>query len=147
MGVINMRSRVTELKKEGRPRVRWGDIFEESDDGITVAQAVALDDYFFHFMLEPLDEEGCEVCPCCRERIKGGVEGALLGCLGVGVHLEWGLAHGEALCSGCGWPYRVLHYNIGGKDEDALIKRLVLALPYHPSELTSHPARDSNKEE
>ena len=128
--MVKMQSRVAELRAEDPPRMRWSDIFEGGEDELTPAQAVVLDDYLFHFMVGPLDEGDKEVCPCCRERI-----GGLCGLLGMGVSLEWGIAHGEAFCSGCGWPYRVYHYDIGGKGEDALIKRLVVGLPYHPSEI------------
>lgn len=45
-----------------------------------------------------------EFCPACGEKFSG-----LLASLGFGVGIEWGIAHGEGHCSGCGWPYRALH--------------------------------------
>ena len=135
MSEIDMGTRVKELQAEQVPVLTWGDILTEGEDGLTEAQKVALDDYFEHFMLGPLDDDGKEVCPCCRERMQGGIEGAVFQMAGMGVSLEWGLAHGEASCSGCGWPYRVCHHNIGGKGDGQIIKRLVVSLPYHPSEI------------
>ena len=130
-----MGDRIADLQAADLPRMRWNDIFSEGKDGLTTAQAITLDDYFFHFMVTPKDDDGKEVCPCCRERMQGGVEGTILQMGGLGVSLEWGIVHGEAFCSGCGWPYRVYHHDIGGKGEDALIKKLVASLPYHPSEM------------
>lgn len=135
MNEVNLQVRVGELQAEQIPVLTWGDIFTEGEDGLTDNQKAVLNDYLSHFMLRPLGEDGKGLCPCCRERMEGGVEGAILGMAGLGVSLDWGIAHGEASCSGCGWPYRVYHYNIGGEGEDVLIKRLVLGLPYHPSEL------------
>jgi hypothetical protein len=41
--------------------------------------------------------------------------------------LIWALQHGEATCIRCGYPARVLHYDVGP------IERVTCSLPYHPS--------------
>ena len=49
---------------------------------------------------------------------------------------QWGLAHGEGNCSGCGWPCRVYHRP---KDSDGEIfnRALEVILQYHPSNVTT----------
>jgi hypothetical protein len=99
------------LKDANLPRVQWRAIFPKAQP--SDEEAATLDGYFQRFTLPT------GACPCCSRP---------------GPTIRWGIAHGEAFCVDCGWPYRVYHYDlpaIGGKCFDA-------AMPYHPSELTVH---------
>lgn len=60
--------------------------------------------------------------------------------LGIAAAMRWGLAHGEARCTGmrdrpCGWPYRGMHYAKDSKGEELFTLRNVF-LAYHPDEVT-----------
>src|SRR3990167_4748664 len=85
------------------------------------------DNYFSNFAAPVKDAEGKAVCFHCGGRLDGFMQA-----LGFGsVAYEWGLAHGEAQCSGCGWPARGMHYP---KRDDGreLFKARNLFLAYHP---------------
>jgi hypothetical protein len=74
-------------------------------------------DYFHVFAGRTKDpeNENQEVCCACGEKFTG-----LMANLGLGVGIEWGLAHGEGHCSYCHWPYRGHHfvYDPADKDEE-----------------------------
>lgn len=78
----------------------------------------ALDEYFRHFV-PPGD---CIKCGA-QQRMDDVVD--MLMRRG---RFRFGMKHGEGKCinSGCGWPARAIHYNVGP------IKRLELILQYHP---------------
>jgi hypothetical protein len=46
---------------------------------------------------------------------------------------QWGLCHGEGVCSKCGWPARLYHYL---KLPDGTEDRIVMMLQYHPDGVT-----------
>lgn len=79
-----------------------------------------LDSYFAAFVA-PTTIDGKHYCFNCGEEIN-----AFRAFVGLGVAYEWGLAHGEAFCSGCKWPARG-HHSIG---DDITLHNLFLA--YHP---------------
>lgn len=75
-------------------------------------------------------EQAKQVCFHCGEKFTG-----LLANLGVGVGIKWGLAHGEGICSGCGWPYRGHHFAKAPDGED-LFSAQNLFLAYMPAAVT-----------
>jgi hypothetical protein len=104
----------------------------------------ALDEYFHRYCspvsetkIENGEEKVQEFCPACGKPFTG-----LLANLGLGVGIEWGLAHGEGYCSHCRWPYRGHHKiwdqsdldengrPIDGREPLLTINNLFLA--YHP---------------
>lgn len=129
------RERLAELQAAMLPRVHWGDVFAEGDARkLAVKEAIDLDDYFHAFTMMPV-VDGEATCVCCSSKFLGGIKGFMLAGADGNATLEWGIAHGEAFCSVCDYPYRVLHYDIGGKGDDAIIRKLTFSLPYHPDEL------------
>lgn len=97
----------------------------------------AINGYLDTFCKPIREGEGDEqraICPKCGEQ-----QGGILSMLGLGVGIEWGIAHGEARCTGCGWPYRGMHY-IKAKDAKEGDKPLLtirnLFLAYHPDNVT-----------
>ena len=59
---------------------------------------------------------------------------------GFGAAYRWGLTHGEANCSGCGWPARGMHY-ITGKDGSEVLSLRNVFLPYHPDFVEQRAAK------
>lgn len=114
--------------------ISWRDVFSVPDGAEPLSQAHqdALDAYLSAFAKPREGPNGEALCLGCGAKMKGGIEGYLLGGGPGNATWEWSLAHGECHCSQCGYPARALHYDIGGKGEDALIRRLTLTLQYHP---------------
>lgn len=108
------------------------DLFSISGDGAEVAAFVAeVDKYLSAFAAPVKNEAGACVCFHC-----GGVIDGFLQMLGSGVAYQWGLTHGEANCSGCGWPARGIHYP-KGEDGEELFSLRNLFLAYHPDGVES----------
>ena len=58
---------------------------------------------------------------------------------------QWGLAHGEGQCSGCGWPARGRHRPTDADGEQIFDGPLEMVLQYHPDEVTTrqdHPEQE-----
>lgn len=66
--------------------------------------------YLTAFAAPVKNDDGKPVCFHC-----GGILDSFMSMMGLGVGYEWGLAHGEAHCSGCHWPARGHHFV---KDDD-----------------------------
>ena len=127
------RERLAELQQKHLAHLDWRTIF--TYDTLPPEHIDTLDAYF-HAFLAPTSPYRC---PGCDRIMKGGIE-TLLGFLGEETtSLEWKLTSGEAACSKCSYPFRVLHGNVGP------IKHLAMTLAYHPSELSfpsdEHAAR------
>lgn len=111
---------MTEIAAEvatDQPRLNWRDLFEGADS-LDAADVAELDEYFVAF-LPP-----SETCWKCGLR-QGGLLGALMG------GFRWSIVHGEGNCSGCGWPARAYHRNIGP------VEFLNMILQYHPNCVTT----------
>lgn len=86
----------------------------------------AVDAYLEPFAVTPQNEQGEPLCLHCRKPVNG-----MMQMFGAAVAYQWGLAHGEARCSGCGWPARGMHYIKDADGSDLMTLRNVF-LPYHP---------------
>lgn len=116
------RTRLAEMQAEKLPRLVWSDMMSfrgGTDEPPPEADVAALRDYFAQFT------PSTGRCPCCLQRYARG----MLDFFDV-VRLEWGIAHGEAHCSGCRYPYRVLHRKVGP------IASWQHGLAYHPDDLS-----------
>lgn len=115
--------KVLALRAKNLPRLSWRDVFAVPDGAVppSAEDQAAMEAYFRRFA-KPL-EGG--LCLSCGE--KQGARDVMEAFLGV-AKFRWGLAHGEGYCSGCGYPARALHYEVGP------INRLSLILQYHPDE-------------
>ncbi|ACL58712.1 hypothetical protein [Methylobacterium nodulans] len=82
----------------------------------------------------PVRRDGEMRCLCCDEPING-----LRAALGIGVACRWALTHGEAACSGCGWPARGMHYVTDADGRKVATLRNVF-LAYHPDQVVRAPA-------
>lgn len=104
------------------------DLFTHNDDDSEAAKAVlaASAEYLSAFAAPTKNEDGKPVCFHC-----GGQFNSFLETMGVGVAFRWGLAHGEAACSGCGWPARGMHYPKDANGAELWTARN-LFLQYHP---------------
>jgi hypothetical protein len=104
------------------------DLFTISgEDGDEKAALIAASDKYLSAFAAPVkDAEGKPVCFHCGERIDGFGQ-----VFGTAVAYQWGLAHGEANCSGCGWPARGMHYPKDANGDDLWSARN-LFLAYHP---------------
>lgn len=106
------------------PHMRASDILKIGDD--TPKEYVEdLDAYFEPFVSET---NSCINCGAAMDGFKQA--------LGLAEAYQWGLRHGEANCSGCGWPARGMHYIKDRNGDDLLTIRNVF-LPYHPDGVTS----------
>lgn len=105
-----------------------GDLFSISGaDGAEKASLLAAtDEYLSAFAAPTKGDDGKPVCFHCGARIDGFAQ-----MFGTGVAYRWGLAHGEANCSGCGWPARGIHRPVGA-DGEPLWTASNLFLAYHP---------------
>ena len=120
------------MKHKHEPKVcAVEDVFDikgDSEESLKVVDKIAK--YLSVFVAPCRDEEGKPVCFHCGAKIDG-----LMQALSIGyVAYRWGLTHGEATCSGCGWPARGMHYP---KDEDGepLFTLRNFFLAYHPDVL------------
>ena len=97
------------------------------------ATLTEMEEYLSHFCA-PTVVDGKRVCHKC-----GGEFNGLLSMLGASKHVafEWGLAHGEGHCSGCGWPMRAFH-RPKGKDGEELFSLMNLPLAYLPDEVITN---------
>lgn len=82
--------------------------------------------YLSLFAAPILNDEGKPVCIGCGEEVD-----AFKQALGLGVAHRWGMMHGEAVCSGCGWPSRGMHYPKDDKGEEMWSLQNFF-LYYHP---------------
>lgn len=94
----------------------------------------AIESYFHIFASPQKNEAGKTVCLKCREPFDG-----FLSAFGAAVAHEWGMAHGEARCTSCGWPSRGMHYIKDAKGDEIATLRNVF-LQYHPDEVTERDA-------
>lgn len=123
--------KLPEMKAANLPRLDWRTMVSGETDKLESADVAALDEYFAAFIQLDFNAEERE-CPCCHSKFgKNGIMGFLMAGADGHATLEWGIAHGEAACSKCRYPYRVYHRDVGP------IKFLNVGLPYHPDELTA----------
>ena len=104
--------------------------------GLPEADAAALNAYFRPFAAPVVTENGDVrhlYCLCCGEEMNR---------FGHGVAMMWELTHGEARCSGCGWPARGMHYVKRADGTEVCTIRHVF-LQYHPNEVSiQQPSTD-----
>lgn len=132
------RSRLEQLRAENLPPLTWQQVFSVPE-GATPPnedEQRLLNEYLKGFVAAPREGDK-RLCVCCRNQMRGGLEGALLGGAPGSCTLEWEIGNGEARCSVCGYPYRVYHRNIGdaGDGKGPLVEFVQVGLPYHPSVL------------
>lgn len=113
--------------KHTAERLRIEDLFEVKSE-MPADTRSALTAYLSLFANPKRD--GKHVCINCDANMDG-----LMAALGVGAAYRWGIAHGEASCSSCGWPARGMHYIKDDAGEDICSLRNVF-LPYHPDEVS-----------
>src|SRR4051812_13717859 len=79
---------------------------KDGGEGDAATQAVldASDKYLGQFVAPAKDADGKPACFHCGRQLSSFAQ-----MFGTGVAYEWGLAHGEARCSGCKWPARGMH--------------------------------------
>jgi hypothetical protein len=94
----------------------------------TPAEIVEDLDAYCAIFAEPKKDDGKPVCIGCGQVMDGFKQ-----MFGLGVAQEWGLAHGEANCSGCGYPSRGMHYIKDRHGDDLLTIRNVF-LQYLPEQ-------------
>jgi hypothetical protein len=121
---------LNEMRLSDLPRLDWHTILCVED--LSEADEIALNKYFSQF-ISVKDGE----CPCCKNKMGGGISGFLLAGAPGNATLSWGLVHGEAFCSQCRYPYRVYHRDVGP------IKFLSSGLPYHPDVLIDSTAKEA----
>lgn len=103
------------------------DLFSISgEDGADKEALIAASTEYLRQFVAPVKVDGKTACFHC-----GSVMDGMMAALGMAAAYEWGLAHGEARCSKCGWPARGIHYP---KDADGkeLWTARNLFLAYHP---------------
>lgn len=112
------------------PRLDWRTMLKGDLDKLSSEDVAALDTYFQHFIQLDFTDDPEHRCPCCQSSFgKDGLVGWFMAGADGHATLEWDIAHGEAFCSRCKYPFRVYHRDVGP------IKFLNLGLPYHPDEL------------
>lgn len=130
------RERLQELRAANLPRLKFTDILTfNQETPLTLTEQEALNTYLCQFVAPQKNDLGALICVGCRNKIRGGIEGALLGAGEGNTVMKWSIAHGECECEKCGWPARAYHRNVGG-EQDPVIKSMTLTLQYHPDELT-----------
>lgn len=108
---------------------RIEDLFKVSDDAPS-SLSDEVNAYLACFAA-PVVRDGQQHCLSCDERID-----AFADALGIGVAYRWGLAHGEARCTGCGWPARGMH-RITGDDGRVIATIRNFFLAYHPDHVAA----------
>ena len=108
---------------------RLTDIFMVGDD--TPADFVDDANAYLADFATPVKSDGALLCLHCEKPIDGFKQ-----MFGTGVAIEWGLAHGEGRCSGCGWPYRGMHHPKNRNGEELFSLRN-LFLAYHPEQVSA----------
>ena len=129
-------ARIKQLQSANVPRMKWTDVFIVKDGAQPLSEDAEkrLNKYFESFAELPKNTTGERVCFGCGQRfLSDMLMSAILGGMEGNTSWEWSLVHGECHCRVCGWPARAYRYDIGGKGEDALIKRLNMPLAVHPS--------------
>lgn len=126
-----------ELRARGLPRLdhsfikmeNVGETNEERAKAETAASKLraALDQYLRIF-IKP-ESKGADNLVTGSQKCVG-CGAALDGLFGT---FQWGLAHGEGACSGCGYPCRAYHRVMDGGAEPIMTFQFVLQ--YHPEEL------------
>lgn len=122
---------LADLKAKSLPRFNWRDTFTVKDEGgaespLSAEDIKAMDDYFCQF-LPP-----SKPCVNCGADLTGDVLQQFMG----RATFTWGLAHGEGFCSGCQYPARAYHRNVGP------IEFMNMVLQYHPDELSEKRSND-----
>lgn len=106
------------------------DVFSVKDggeqDANTQAIIAASDAYLSAFVAPVRNADDKAACFHC-----GSVVDGLMHALGVGAAYQWGMCHGEAQCSKCGWPARGMHYPKDEAGEELWTARNMF-LAYHP---------------
>lgn len=124
----------TTTPKHSPERMRASDIASIKEDGEDAqAMMAALDKYLEPFA-KPHKVDGKTICHNCGQPVDG-----MMQVFGMAVAYRWGLGHGEAECSGCGWPARGMHY-IKNDDGSELVTLRSVFLPYHPDFVESGEA-------
>jgi hypothetical protein len=113
---------------EATPKLKPEDIFKVSDD-MPAEDLAVITEYLSHFA-PPQNAEGKMACVNCNAELDGFKHA-----LGYGQAYRWLIIHGEAECTGCGWPARGMHY-VKGTDGAEIFSVSNLFLPYHPSEVS-----------
>lgn len=104
--------------------------------GEGVDEMLAAWDAYLAPFAKPIVRDGKTFCLGCDAQLDG-----MMQAIGVAAAYRWDLAHGEARCSGCGWPARGMHYP-KKKDGSDLGSIRNFFLAYHPDALT--PAEKSD---
>ena len=111
------------------------DLFDiKGEDCRAKATLIAQSNEYLCQFAAPIKDGDDQVCFHCGGRLNG-----MMHALGVGVAYVWGLAHGEAKCSGCGWPARGMHYPKGADGKELWSARN-LFLAYHPDVVATNEA-------
>lgn len=121
--------------KQNVPKLTVADVFTVSD-GMLAEDLAIIAEYLGHFA-SPKNAKGKLACINCDAEIDG-----LKHALGVGEAYRWRITHGEAQCTGCGWPARGMHY-VKRADGTEIFTLRNMFLPYRPSEVTDSRATAS----
>lgn len=114
------------------PRCVPGDFLDIGADTPPETLA-ALEEYFRIFAQPVRSADGKHVvCVGCGKP----VDGLMSAITGSHVAHAWGLTHGEARCSGCGYPSRGMHY-VKGHDGSEILTVRNFFLYHHPDELVT----------
>lgn len=115
---------IAALRAKALPKLTFGDVFKITDGSLDEQEIAAIDSYLARFTIIR-DERGSR-CPGCGSLLTA--HDAITG-LFLGATFTWGIAHGEGHCSGCGYPARAYHFDVGP------LKRFEAVLAVHPDEL------------
>lgn len=96
------------------------------DSAESAAIVAASDEYLKHFAAPITDVDGKIVCFHCGKSMD-----AVMHAFGIGAAFVWGIRHGEAKCSSCGWPARGMHSPKDGNGE-VIYRMSNFFLSYHP---------------
>lgn len=114
---------------DSTPNMNINIMFKVSE-GFPEDDEIVVNNYLKNFAV-PLEKDGETCCVCCEEPIT-----AFGQMFGSGVAFAWDLAHGEARCTGCGWPARGMHY-VKREDGSTIFSVQNFFLPYHPEVVTT----------